>query len=240
MSLKIALAAAGTLLIAQTALAGGYVAPVVESEIVAPVVAATDSAIDWEGAYLGLVVGHGSGREDVGVRIGDVTTLFTPDELEISGTTYGLRAGYRQRFFTRSLAGVELSYETGSMEDSFSTAGYDASDELDHALSLRIKSGVLAGEKTWIYGMVGVSRGKFDYQLNGDGDGGPIQIDDSFSATARLVGVGIEHKITQRLSVSGEWEYVNFGKTHLEDSIGKGTEATPDWHAIKLGLNYQF
>lgn len=240
MTLKLALVTAGALLTAQTAVAGGYVAPVIEPVIAAAVVAPSSSAIDWEGAYVGLVVGHGSGREDVGVRIGDHTTLYTPDELEISGTTYGLRAGYRQRFFTRSLAGVELSYETGSMEDSFSTAGYEASDELDHALSLRIKSGVLAGEKTWIYGLVGVSRGKFDYQLNGDGAGGPIQINDNFSATARIVGIGVEHKITQRLSVSGEWEYVNFGKTHLEDSIGKGTEATPDWHAIKLGLNYQF
>lgn len=239
MTLKLAFATAGVLLTAHSAVGGGFVVPIVEP-VIAAAVTPTPSAIDWEGAYVGLVVGHGSGREDVGVRIGDHTTLYTPDELEISGTTYGLRAGYRQRFFTRSLAGVELSYETGSMEDNFSTAGYDASDELDHALSLRIKSGVLAGEKTWIYGMAGVSRGKFDYQLNGDGAGGPIQINDSFSATARLVGVGIEHKITQRLSVSGEWEYVNFGKTHLEDSIGKGTEATPDWHAIKLGLNYQF
>ncbi|WP_295046038.1 outer membrane beta-barrel protein [uncultured Paracoccus sp.] len=239
MTFKLALAAAGALMTAQAAAAGGYVAPVV-APVAAPVVVNPAPAIDWEGAYAGLVVGHGSGREDVGVGIGNEATLFGPDDLEISGTTYGLRAGYRQRFFTRSLAGVELSYETGSMEDSFSTAGYDASDELDHALSLRIKSGVLAGDKTWIYGLVGVSRGKFDYLLTGDGAGGPIQIDDSFTATGRILGLGLEHKITAKLSISGEWEYVNYGKTHLEDAEGKSTEATPDWHAIKLGLNYQF
>ncbi len=240
MSLKIALAVAGVLLTAQSALSGGYVAPVVTPVIAAPTATPVSPAVDWQGAYVGFVLGHGSGREGVGVRIGDQNTLSTPGDLEISGTTYGLRAGYRHRFFSRSLAGLELSYETGGMDDAFSTAGYDASNEFDHSLSLRIKSGLLAGEKTWIYGMAGVSRGKFDYQLTGDGAGGPIQIDDSFSATARIVGVGVEHKISQRLSVSGEWEYVNFGKTHLEDSTGKGTEATPDWHAVKLGLNYQF
>lgn len=237
MSMKtIALTAATLGLTTTAAIAGGYAGPVVE---IAPEVQVTQP-LGWSGAYIGGFVGRGSGRENVGVGYLNDHNSGTMGELEISGTTWGLRAGYRQNFFGPFLSAVELGYEAGGMEDSVTGNGYTATDELDRAISLRFKTGMLMGDKTWLYGIAGISHGTFDYTLTGAGDWRDMALKESFSHTGRIIGLGVEQKFTERLSVTGEWEYLNYGKTHLEDAAGGSTKATPDWHAVKLGLNYQF
>jgi opacity protein-like surface antigen len=67
---------------ASTAFAGGYVAPVVEAPVYAPVV----RAHDWSGAYAGFKAGQSSGAWDYdsGALTGDID----------AGTALGLFAGY--------------------------------------------------------------------------------------------------------------------------------------------------
>ncbi|WBU56873.1 outer membrane protein [Paracoccus sediminicola] len=229
---------------ASAALAGGYIAPLVETEVTPVVVS---EPLSWQGAYVGGTLGYGfAGDDEVGIGQGQDFVYTTPDTLELSGAAYGWRLGYRMQRTGAARDWVfagELGYEAGGISDEFDTAGYEASNEISNVLSLRLKSGVLNQAKnTWFYGIAGISQADFDYQISGtNGAAGAVDIDESGkSATGYILGLGIERKLSADWSVTGEWEYHNYGKEHLEDVNGKSTEATPDWQQLKLGLNYQF
>ena len=57
---------------------------------------------------------------------------------------------------------------------------------------------------------------------------------------ALIRSLGAEKKLTERMSLTGEYEYANFGKEVLEDGLGASTRATPEFHNVKLGLNFKF
>ena len=236
--------ATAVLLAGSAASAGGYVAPIVDTpiEIIEPAVPLT-----WQGAYAGATIGYAFGGDDeVGIGQGNVSTYTTlGDKLELGGANAGLRLGYR---FQRAgqtrdwLFAGELGYEGGSIEDEVTDGPYTARNEINSVLALRLKSGVLnASKDTWFYGILGVGRVDYDYTVSGTGGvAGAVDINESQKATGYILGLGVERKLNERLSLTGEWEYHNYGKDHLEDAAGRSTEATPDWHQIKIGLNYQF
>lgn len=240
---------AAALIAGTAATAGGYIAPIVESpvEVIEPVVPLT-----WQGAYVGGTLGYGFGGDDeVGIGQGQAFNYLTlDDKLELSGPSYGLRIGYRgQRTINDRfdwVFGGELGYEAGGIDDKISDGIYTAKSEVNSVLALRLKSGVLnASKNTWFYGILGYAQVDYDYSISGGsataGAAGAVNIDkDGQTATGYIVGLGVERKMNERLSLTGEWEYQDYGKEHLEDSLGKSTEATPNWHQIKVGLNYQF
>ena len=223
---------------ATAAHAGGYTSPVVEP-VIAPVVEAAPS--DWQGGYAGLTLGYAfKGEDEVGIdqppRGGGAGT---PDELDLSGVNAGLRIGYRwQR--DRWVFGPELGYEGGDIKDDFSTGGYDAESKIKNVLALRLKAGYLFNDDMLLYGIVGAARAKIDYKVEGDGAHCPIALNDDYSENGYIVGVGVEKKLNERLSLTGEYEYANFGKTTLEDANGVSTRATPKYNNVKVGLNFKF
>ena len=237
---------AAVLLAGSAATAGGYTAPVIEPtiEIIEPA-----TPLTWQGAYVGGTLGYAFGGDDeVGIGQGQTTHYLTlDDQLELSGPTYGLRLGFRgQRNINERIDWVfagELGYEAGGIEDEVSDGTYTGSNEINSVLALRLKSGVLnASKNTWFYGILGYGQVDYDYKVSGTGGAaGTVDINkDGQTATGYIVGLGVERKMNEHLSLTGEWEYHNYGKDHLEDALGKSTEATPDWHQIKVGLNYQF
>lgn len=238
-----AILAASVAALASPAFSGGFIAPVTETPVVPPV-AAPAPVSDWSGAYAGLSAGYVFGSDDrVGISDSTDTLLTSPDSVDISGATYGLHAGYRwQREVSgrQVVFGPELAFEGSSADDSFTTNGTEASNEMKKLLSLRFKTGVLnAAQNTLFYGSVGISRGEFDYQVDG-APFAPMDYSDTFRANAWSVGLGVERKVTERMSVFGEWEYRDFGKTTLTDAAGYHTEATPEHHSLKLGVNFSF
>ncbi|AUM74912.1 outer membrane protein [Paracoccus jeotgali] len=232
------LAGAAAFLAAPAAFAGGFVAPTVE--VVDPIVPVI--AQDWTGAYVGASIGYAFAGDD---RVGyaeNNDVFATPGKLELSGANAGLRVGYRKQFTGQTrewVMGAELGYEGGSIEDSFSTAEYEAGNEINSVLALRVKTGVLnAPQDTLFYGILGVARADYDYRASST-DGVIDLVGDGEKSTGYIVGFGVERKMTDKLSLTGEWEYANFGKTNLGDGV-YSTEMTPDYHNIKLGLNYRF
>lgn len=231
--------AAIALLAPAAALAGGYTAPVVP---VTPVVAPdVQTAAPWGGFYAGLSLGYGLGGDDeVGVRNPETGALTSPDTLDISGGSYGIHAGYRfqTEFRDRQIViGPELSYEAGNISDSFNTGGVAASNEVDKFYALRVKTGIVSSTgQNLFYGIAGVGRGEFNYAVEGAG----MSYEDSYKDNAWILGLGAERKINERMSVFGEWEFRGYGKTELTDANGFITEATPEHHHIKLGVNFNF
>lgn len=247
MKQSIVIAALGIAAITGSAQAGGYIAPVVEEVVAAPVIVTAQPG--WTGAYVGGTLGYGFNGDD-GVGIGQAGVTDSPiprvGSLDVSGINYGVRGGYRMHMPTASrdwVVGAELAYEGGDISDEFdntATNGYKGSVDVNNVLSLRVKTGVLnASKDTLFYGIIGASRGDFDYVVEGNGTPGAIDLNENFTKTGYVVGLGVERKMNDRVSLTGEVEYSNFGKTGLVNN-GRVTEATPDFLNIKAGLNYQF
>ncbi|WP_289041874.1 outer membrane beta-barrel protein [uncultured Aliiroseovarius sp.] len=221
----------------QPALAGSLSDPIIDT----PVELTLDNARPyWEGPYVGGTLGYNfSGGDRIGVTqpTGGRAALGNYD---IEGWTGSLRAGYRWQF-DQWVFGPEIAVEGGQVKDTFSNGGYQGTTRLNHALSLRLKAGyVWPVLNSIFFGTVGVSRGDFDYSVTGSGSAGPIAINDNYATTGYVLGLGIEQPLTKRLSVTGEYEYVNYGKDTLFDGLGNSTLATPLFHSVKVGLNLRF
>ena len=196
---------------------------------------------DWAGAYGGLTLGYAlPGQDAVGVSPAGNPASIAIGQLDNTGENIGLRLGYRWQI-GMMVVGPELALETGDIQDGLSAGGYDAETRLTHALSLRLKVGLV--QPAWgaqIYAIAGLSHATFDYAVTGSGAAGPAAIDTEFSANGHILGLGIEKQLGDRLSVTGEYEHASYGKTRLQDAGGAATQATPRFHNLKLGVNLRF
>ena len=208
--------------------AGGFSAPVVD---VAPAPVITPAPADWQGGYAGITLGYAfGGDDDIGVRPPGVDI----GSAELSGVNAGLRLGYRwQR--DRWVVGPEVAYVAGDINDSFDftlLGGGDFESEVNNMLGLRLKTGYLVRPDTLVYGIAGWQKGDFTYNVNGR------NID--YDADGYVLGLGVERKLTDRMSVTGEYEYANFGSAHVDIAPGAVSVATPEHSNVKLGLNFSF
>lgn len=229
-------------LTAPAAFAGGYIAPVEPEVIIAPEV---QTVAPWAGFYAGGSIGGVFGGDDeVGFdhyNGGSVTARETDlTNLELSGTNLGLRAGYRwQR--NKWVFGPELSYDFSNAESRAEAVVGDAyvQSELNNAITLRMKTGYLVRPDMMVYGSLGAVRGDFDYSTNR----GVADQTVSYNKTGYTVGLGVERKMSERMSITGEWNYNHFGRTDVlfgTTDAGRETVATPSHHNIAIGLNFSF
>ena len=240
------LLASTTSIIAGSALAGGYTAPVQPPVIVAPIVEETVVG-DWAGGYVGASIGYSFGGDDeIGfdyynnnAHSGRETKLGSAD---VKGVTGALQLGYRwQR--NNWVYGPELSYEGGSVDaEEDIVADGDAAtltSEVNSIISLRFKTGYLVNPQTLVYGTVGVTHGDFDYTLASGDD----KITEGYTRSGWSAGLGAERLINDRWSMFAEWEYRDFGKEDVQfgtDATYAETRATPEHHNIRVGVNYRF
>lgn len=221
-------ASVAALLSVPAAHAGGFTAPVVDA---APLPVVAPAPGDWQGGYAGITLGYAfGGDDDIGVRPPGVDI----GSAELSGANAGLRLGYRwQR--DRWVVGPEVAYVAGDINDSFDFAnlgGGEFESEVNDMLGLRLKTGYLVRPDTLVYGIAGWQEGDFTYNVNGT--------DFDYDADGYVLGLGVERKLTDRMSVTGEYEYANFGSTDVELAPGVVSVATPEHSNVKLGLNFSF
>lgn len=220
---------AGFVALATAATAGGYAAPVVEVEPVTPPVATV--APDWQGGYVGGALGYAFGGDDeIGQNVlGNVTNL---GQAEIAGPNLSLRAGYLwQR--NKWVVGPELSFTAGDIKDDFDYgAGQNFESKVNHTIALKLKTGYVVRPDMLIYGLAGWQKGDFTYDVNGT--------DVDYDADGYVVGLGVEKRLNERMSLTGEYEYSNFGKTEVDVFPGVVSQATPEFSNVKLGLNFKF
>lgn len=250
----LAMSAFGLLSGASGALAGGYIAPVADPVVAAPVIEAAPVS-DWAGGYVGGSLGYAFGGDDeVGAdiyendvlvdRFNDLTTL------KIKGLNAGLHAGYRwQR--GNWVFGPELTIEGGNISDDKSGSGTVDGDpvtlglesQVNYIAGLQFKTGYVVNPQTLVYGTAGYVRGDFDYTLSASVDGESGSLTDSYTADGYSLGLGVERKVRDNLSVFAEWQYRSFGKTDIAFTDGTDaitTRATPEHHNIKVGVNFSF
>lgn len=253
-TLFLAAGALGGLAGASGALASGYTAPTADPVVTAPVIEAAPVS-DWAGGYVGGHIGYAFGGDDaVGAEIyeGDAFLGSERDltDLKVKGLNAGVQLGYRwQR--GNWVFGPELTIEGGDIgDDKSGSATVDGSavtlgieSKVNHIAGLRFKTGYAVNPETLVYGSAGYVRGDFDYILSAsiDGEGGSMT--EGYTADGYSLGLGVERKVRDNLSVFAEWQYRNFGKEEVSFADGEAaivTNATPEHHNIKVGVNFSF
>lgn len=67
----------------------------------------------------------------------------------------------------------------------------------------------------------------------------PSNIQSTFTAPGVSLGVGYERMISANWSTRGEYSYTLYRAEDLTDGV-QTTRATPDYHAVRIGLSHRF
>lgn len=237
-------AATGALLaVAGAANAGGFVAPVAETPIVAPIVDVAPAS-DWAGGYAGVSLGYSfNGDDEVGLDFYDGGVLDGREtgltNLDLHGVTADLHAGYRWQRGSW-VFGPELAIEGGSVDD---TQDFDngvvagtVESSVNYVATLAMKTGYVVNPATMVYGSAGFAYGDFSYAVGSSPD-------EDYNASGYTLGLGVERKVSDRMSVFAEYQYRDFGSEDVTFTDGTDsivTVATPKHQNIKVGVNFRF
>ncbi len=186
---------------------------------------------DWTGLYAGVFGGYAfSGDDAVGV------TGFGPNlnDLSLNGIYGGVDLGYNHQI-DNIVLGIEGDIAFADISDSDSGNGFSSKDDLNYVGTLRGRAG-FAIDNALIYATGGVAFTSSDYRVT---DGALVDIKDSFSRAGYVLGGGVEYAFDDQWSMKAEYLYMNFGHKWLSDGVAE-TKATPDFHSVRLGLNYSF
>lgn len=225
------------------AMAGEFVAPLPDP-VAAPVMQASPAS-DWAGGYAGGSLGYSFGGDDrIGFDVYEDNSLIDRNNdlgsADVKGPTVGLQAGYRwQR--GNWVFGPELWIEGGSVDgsDTITPDGVRVESSVNYLVGLQLKTGYAVDPQTLVYGTAGAVHGDLDYTLSGPGGSETVNYD----ADGYTLGLGVERKLRDSVSVVAEWQYRNLGKTEIEYDAGTDsllTRSTPEHHNIKLGVNFSF
>ncbi len=190
-----------------------------------------EAMYDWTGLYAGLNAGYAFGGNDkVGVNPG----FGQVGDLELSGVFGGAQLGYNWQI-DQIVLGVEGDIQLSGISDDDDSGRFDMSNENAFFGTLRGRAG-FAFDRALIYATGGLAFGSFDYEVE---NGAGVDLQDDFTATGYAVGAGVEYAFDESWSMKLEYLYANFGEHDINNG-GVQTVATPDFHSVRLGVNWRF
>lgn len=176
-------------------------------------------ATDWTGFYAGINAGGAWSMES---GFGKNSQPIQLNPTSDSGYIAGIQAGYNyqiQRFiFGFELDLAKASATSGSTRSSsgpFGAFGFTTSAEAQWLGSARIRMGIAATEKLMIYGMLGIAAAEIKASVSSysvatlfsDNSSGS----DSANRVGWVAGAGAAYKFTDKISLTGEVAYYDFG-----------------------------
>ena len=184
------------------------------------------------GPYIGASVGYACcGADQVGIRYKDV--LARGPQMQIKGALASARLGWRTRV-NEQILGVELEAEFGDIADRRTAKGITAHSRITNIVTLKGIASIHATDNMLIYLTAGPASGRSHYEVSNF---------ISLARTARfpgyLVGFGVELARDSDWSLRGEYLVYEFGRNRVEGA-GRSSEATPTFHALRVGINYAF
>jgi outer membrane immunogenic protein len=204
--------------------------PVLSDPVVTPPASA---AARFSGHYIGASLAYACcGADKVGVRY--LGTLTQGPELHIEGMIASARVGPRQSV-GEHIFGIELEAEFGDVDDTKRRNGITATSVISNIVAMKGMVSVVTGDDYMLYAVAGAASGRSRYTVR----------DSSFSVSRAqrfpgyLVGVGLEVARTDEWSLRGEYLVYEFGRNRVSGA-GRSSEATPTFHALRLGINYDF
>lgn len=202
-----------------------FAADMVVEEIPAP---------SWTGCYVGVHLGGGTGKNDTYFPYSDNST-------KPSGLLGGAQAGCDYQMNSVVLGGV-IDVSLANLKDSSTYPAGLVDATLESTVktvgTLRARLGY-AMDNTLFYATGGLAMARLERELSTPAAGQSV----TKTHTGWTVGVGIEHKFTENISLFGEYLYADFGK----ETYTYGAPLTPQSHSadlklnlFKVGLNYRF
>jgi outer membrane immunogenic protein len=212
-----------------------FAADVVE-EIPAP--EAAPEVFTWTGLYIGGNIGWGGGGDD---KVGLLAPGFIGQfgDVPVDGIFGGGQIGYNWQV-DNWVFGLEADFQFSGMSNSATETrlGRTVSTEsnLDWYGTLRPRLGY-AFDRTLIYGTGGLAYGQVDYSIASTLPASSLSEKDTY--VGWTLGGGAEYAFTDHWSGRLEYQYINLGREDLFNGT-IGTASTPDFHSIRVGINYKF
>lgn len=199
-------------------------------------VAATAPQMTWTGGYVGVFGGHSSGHIKVDGCVG-----ICYQDPKLSGNVFGLQAGYdwehSNHVVTGVFAWVPLSRPTSPLVQTIPGVG-TVSDQIKQRFTAVLGARVGYAYDTWLpYAFAGV-----DYTglrvTTAPGTTFSTNYDKSYVGLA--AGVGVEHALTQRVSLDLRYMYTHLPSRTFDFGGGPEKYSQPNGSTVTLGINYRF
>jgi len=190
---------------------------------------------DWSGAYFGI---HG-GLDANGYRSRSTSALAplnfsgSQNTLNASGGDLGVQAGYNLQF-GNLVTGVEAESSLLLTHRETSSTNLVARTNSLHVIKGKV--GYSFGS-TMLYGVSGFAIAPM--RITSPANGGSPETSRSATYVGPMIGFGLEHMLTDRVSVKGEANYAMLGTHNL--ILPAGTTKVDAAHlSLKAGFNFRF
>jgi len=229
---------------------------------------------DWTGWYVGGNVGHGSGESDTNVTLGGQWSAESAalrgevvqqmsQELDPSGSAYGLQFGYNHEFASGFVLGAELDYTALNIDDSvtvgprattaFPSLSYTTVNgvEANDMISLRGKIGY-AADRHLFYATAGWAQVDVDMAAGIVSNGGYAKLGgDSDRIDGTQYGLGYEFDFGNQWSARIEYLRTNLddiryttaylpGSTFVTPAYTETVNQDLDFDTVRIGVNFRF
>jgi len=224
----IGLAAATALSVTAVGALAGGVAPEPETPVI---VQPAPPAMDWTGAYGGLILGLGQGT------YGNGTNFPGDGEGDWDGSLYGVVLGYNIQNGSWVYGG-ELTYSGANIDGSEACVNpaFQCYGEIGSIATLRGRVGYLAGPSTLVYGTAGLAMADLTFgTTDGLGGGG----EQSRNVNGWVAGLGFEQAVTERLNIRGAILHYEFNDDTYQTDVPY-TNVGGDLDQIELGVVFRF
>lgn len=210
---------------------------------------ATASA--YAGFYLGVHGGQasfGSSTTAVGARLIEIieNNPISASDFDASpgGRFAGVQLGYNVVAAPNFLWGIEATYSSGDLSSTILDPAGDSglpdtiTSSIEWDASLRARAGMIFGSSL-VYGLVGMATGDVSISMTA-----PLLADESGRFSGWVIGAGVEHMISDTISLKAEYAYTDLGDRiwFAEDVNDRNYAINADLtgHQISIGLNYHF
>jgi len=196
----------------------------------------------WAGVYYGATIGYGSGGSTA--YVSNNANAHGTDTNNPDGVLLGGTIGYNYQIAPTWLIGAEADFSWLGLQGDQGKAVFDGhywTGGWDGLFTLRGRVGYTLG-RTLIYGTAGYAALHTNETISGN------DTDESAFGTdwrsGWVVGGGVEHFLTERLSVKGEYLHAGFedlsGRTGFPGNYGNQVyKLESDLDLIRIGLNYK-
>lgn len=197
-----------------------------------PAPASALDAMDWSGAYAGLLAG--TVNTDSTIDFSDIS----PATLDGRGTFWGLTAGYNVQSGV-VVYGMEADAAKVGLNDQGSYT-----EGLDSLLSLRGRIGLTDGRMLY-YGTAGIGGGQANFSTFRDEGYSttPTAALGSGFVAGPVLGAGVEYTLTDNLTLKTEGLAYQFAELSGTGDNGKGpydADYTPSGMVLRGGVNFHF
>lgn len=190
---------------------------------------ASPSACAWDGSYAG---GHGGvgWTEADAVEVGSGPVPF----VDLDGILFGVHVGHNWQcsYSNNVVFGVEADADVLlGMDESVGGGSSAIFGDIDFLAAIRGRLGVVIRENTLLTANAGVAFV--------DSDQGTATATFSHDVGG-VVGVGLEHKVSDNVSFRGDASYYFFGEETFVDTGGSNMTLDLDIFTVRVGLTRHF